>query len=155
MQPVDATALLGDDLHIPVCNESLKSRIEMQFSEMDDGVTFYKNYAYVCGSVHGGTNRMTLEMSYGPGKVKRVLQLGVGGLSENVGGQRVGLVAWCMSHASLGFFIYKFIEGHSHEMVLSDYRHLMKVNRKLDYGQKLFLAKCAKKMLVLSSDFLT
>lgn len=146
--------------YFPTCPDGMKPIIGQKFSNLEDGVKFYKVYASVCGfDVRMGTRRKSDD-----GVVKHRYVL------CNREGERLGhfsrpvqsdddsnkkrktrsTKASCGARVVFklcgaeGYEIVTFNEAHSHPLLQDNQKQFLKLNRQMDYTHQSFVMSCRR-----------
>ncbi|RAL45828.1 hypothetical protein DM860_009692 [Cuscuta australis] len=151
---------------IPECPTASKPKVGMVFEKLEDGISFYKNYALLEGfDIRLGTSTKSPD---GVNVWKYILCSREGHkhaaqLSSNAPNKaettpngknrirrRVPNRTGCRARVifrlcgSVGYKITSFEERHNHPMLSSFSRPFLKINRNVDIGHQKFMLNCAK-----------
>ncbi|XP_031096914.1 protein FAR1-RELATED SEQUENCE 5-like [Ipomoea triloba] len=157
---------------IPDCDESIKPLLGQQFSTLDEGVGYYKEYAAFVGfDVSSSTVKKN---RYGDVEVKYLLCSREGytvtkeqrstttgeanGANINTR-RRVSNRVGCMARCALKrlkdghYAINVLIETHKHRLCDKEAKKFLKINRNLGIGHQAFIAACEKANIGTSKAF--
>lgn len=145
------------DYYVPRCDEELKPRKGKIFRTLEDGIEFYKKYARIVGF----DTRLSSARKVGGTLIWRYVvcnREGEKNVADDVNDhleeaknrrRRVSMRCGCMARVAFkfssdfGYIVHSFNEQHNHPLVEDQYKHFMKLNRKLDSAHQKFILDCA------------